>query len=151
MPKRDSIVVGDNGEFKEKQKDEDGGGPGALTIGGAVVASAGVIAMAASAGVAAAAKSDYDEARDAFCTNGVCTDDGLTQTDDARSQGDVATIVFGVGAGATAIGISLLVVGLVGDANDDARDTGAKVKTHRPEVGLMVTPQASMLSFSQRF
>lgn len=90
------------------------GGPGALAIAGFVVAGAGLVGMGIGVGIAAAAKSDYDTALETHCVQTMCPPAGVQATEDARGQGDVASVLFGVSAGVTATGVLLAVLGLVG-------------------------------------
>ncbi len=85
-----------------------------LTIAGIAVGGLGVVGMAASIGIAAAAKGDYDAALEDHCVDGRCTPAGIEATNDARSTGTIGTVVFGVGAGVTAVGVVLVVLGLTG-------------------------------------
>lgn len=99
----------------------DDGSLSALTIAGIAVGGLGVVAMAASIGVAASAKADYDQALEDHCADGRCTPAGVEATEDARSTGNIGTVVFGVGAGVTAVGVVLAVLGLTG-GDDDTGD-----------------------------
>ncbi|HTJ81301.1 MAG TPA: hypothetical protein VL400_06240 [Polyangiaceae bacterium] len=86
------------------------GGLGALGIAGIVVAATGVVATVASAGVMADAKGKWSDAVAADCGGDLSRCRTLAGIDDARSQGDVATAVFGVGLGVAAVGAALFVV-----------------------------------------
>lgn len=82
---------------------KDGASPfwGTQRIVATAVAGVGVVAMGAGAAIGLSAKSKYDSVA-GRCTDLGC-DDGAYQTrQDARSQGNVATIVVGVGAAALA-------------------------------------------------
>ena len=70
----------------------------------------GVAGFAVSGGYAAAAKSSYNASL-ASCPHdpNLCTMAGVTQRDDARQKGDVATAMLAVGSGAAALGIILWV------------------------------------------
>ncbi|GAC1553534.1 MAG: hypothetical protein NVS3B10_15270 [Polyangiales bacterium] len=73
-----------------------GGGSGRKTLG-LVVAGAGVVAMGVGGILGLSAKSKYDGAS---CTGNLCDGPGLQTRDDARSKGNLATVVFAVGAAA---------------------------------------------------
>jgi hypothetical protein len=68
-------------------------------IAGWIVGGAGLAAMGVGGALALAAKSSYDGAQG--CTDTACTSqDGFNARNSARSQGNVATVVFFVGAAA---------------------------------------------------
>lgn len=109
-----ALASSGDADSKEGPVTSDDDGLSALTIAGIAVGGLGVVGMAASVGIAAAAKSDYDAALDEHCVDGRCTPAGVEATNDARSTGNISTIVFGVGAGVTAVGVVLVVLGLTG-------------------------------------
>jgi hypothetical protein len=76
-------------------------------VAGVVIGAAGVVAMGVSLGITLSAKSKYNSALKADCNDAanMCDDVGLTQTHDARSEANVGTIVFGVGAAAVVGGL----------------------------------------------
>jgi tetratricopeptide (TPR) repeat protein len=79
------------------------------TIAGLSIAGAGAVMFGASIVLALGAKNSYDTALDAHCdgmANG-CDATGVAQTSDARKQGNLATIVGGVGLVALAGGVVL--------------------------------------------
>lgn len=86
----------------------------AVGAGGAVATSIGIV-------LALLAKSHYDESA-AYCSNDVCTADGVNIASEARNQGDVATFVTGVGLIALATGTALWLT-----APPVARDRGSKL------------------------
>jgi len=73
------------------------------------VGGAGVIAVGVSSYLTLSARSKYNDAIAQHCggSKTMCDDTGLAITRDARSQANVATIVFGVGAAAVAGGVVL--------------------------------------------
>ncbi len=81
-------------------------------VAGVAVASVGVVAMGVSAYLGLEARSKYNDALSAHCmgmTN-ACDAQGLTDTHDARSAANTATIIFAVGAAATITGIVVYVI-----------------------------------------
>ncbi len=81
-------------------------------VAGVAVASVGVVAMGVSAYLGLKARSKYNDALAAHCmgmTN-ACDAQGLTDTHDARSAANTATIIFAVGAAATITGIVVYVI-----------------------------------------
>ncbi len=76
-------------------------------VAGIAVASVGVVAMGVSAYLGLKARSTYNDALAAHCmgmTN-ACDAQGLSETHDARSSANIATIIFGVGAAAAVTGV----------------------------------------------
>jgi len=71
-----------------------------------VTAGAGVVALGVGSFLALSAKSDYDDA-EADCNAGVCPEEAYEASEDARSKGTVATVVFVVGGAALATGAVL--------------------------------------------
>jgi hypothetical protein len=69
----------------------------------------GVVATGIGGWVALSAKSKYHDA-DSHCPQSGCDDIGFAQTNDARSQANVATIVMGAGLAIGAAGVVLLVL-----------------------------------------
>jgi serine/threonine-protein kinase len=71
---------------------------------GLVLAGLGVVGLGVATGFAVSAKSKYNDSL-ANCqqppgNHDLCDAEGVTQRNDARSRGDVATVLFGVGAAA---------------------------------------------------
>ena len=78
-------------------------------LAGYVVGGAGVVAIGVSSYLALSARSQYNDALKAHCggmTNG-CDAVGLTDTHDARSKANLATIVFSAGLAAVGGGVAL--------------------------------------------
>ena len=70
-----------------------------------IIGGVGVAALGAGVGLGVKAKGDYD---DAGCTDGVCPDrESLQRADDARSLGNLGTVVGGVGVAALTAGVVL--------------------------------------------
>jgi hypothetical protein len=67
-----------------------------MTTVGLIVAGAGLVAFGAGGYVALAAKGDYDDAKER-CPDAGCSRDDWQAGEDARRQGNLATVVFGVG------------------------------------------------------
>jgi hypothetical protein len=78
---------------------------------GMSVAGGGVVAFAVSVGLAVSARGAYNKALDAHCGGRAdgCDMIGLEQTRDARSNGNLATIIGSVGLAAIAGGVALWV------------------------------------------
>ena len=93
----------------------------ALLITSIVVGASGVVAMGVGAGVAIAAKQRYDEATEQHCVDLRCSPQGVSETEDARDQGTLASAVFGIGAALASVGLTLLIVDVV--AGDDDADS----------------------------
>jgi serine/threonine-protein kinase len=75
-------------------------------IAGGVVAGVGVVGMLTSLGVALAAKGKYNDSLQ-HCeasNHNLCDSTGVSQRNDARSMGDAATVVLGVGAALVVVG-----------------------------------------------
>jgi tetratricopeptide (TPR) repeat protein len=81
-------------------------------IAGLVIAGVGVAGMAVSSYLALSARSKYNDALSMHCMDmtNACDAQGLTDTHDARSQANTATIIFGVSAAATVAGIVVYVI-----------------------------------------
>lgn len=81
-------------------------------VAGVAIAGVGVAAIGVSTYLALAARSKYNDALHANCMDmkDACNMQGLTDTHDARSQGNVATIIGGVGIAAVATGIVIYVI-----------------------------------------
>jgi len=77
-----------------------------MSTTGLVVAGAGVVAVGVGSYLALDAKSDYDAA-DEQCNGDVCPPVAFRATEDARSQGTIATVLFVVGGAAVATGAVL--------------------------------------------
>lgn len=81
-------------------------------VAGVVIAGVGVAGMAVASYLGLSARSKYNDALSSHCmtmTN-TCDAQGLTETHDARSQANTATIIFSVGAAATIAGIVVYVI-----------------------------------------
>jgi serine/threonine-protein kinase len=75
-------------------------------IAGGVVAGLGVAGIGVAVGLALAAKSKYNDSVNQCEPNNpnLCTPTGVSQRDDARSEGTVASVVMGIGAAAVVAG-----------------------------------------------
>lgn len=81
-------------------------------VAGVVVGSIGIVGVGVGSYLALSARGKYNDALSAHCmgmTN-ACDDQGLKDTHDARSQANLASIVFGVGAAAVVTGIVVYVI-----------------------------------------
>jgi hypothetical protein len=81
-------------------------------VAGVVIAGVGVAGMAVASYLGISARGKYNDALSSHCMNmtNTCDAQGLTDTHDARSQANTATIVFSVGAAATVAGIVVYVL-----------------------------------------
>ncbi|MFT3692899.1 MAG: tetratricopeptide repeat protein [Kofleriaceae bacterium] len=107
-------------------------------VAGVVVASVGVVGIGVGSYLALAARSKYNDALSSHCmgmTN-MCDAQGLTDTHDARSQANLASIVFGVGAAAAVTGIVIYVIA---------------PKASTTEHALYVAPTSNGFAFGGRF
>ena len=91
-------------------------------VAGVAIASAGVVAFGGSTYLALAARSKYNDALAANCMGmtTACNMQGLTDTHDARSQANTATIIGGVGVAAIATGVVLYVIAPHATTNEHA-------------------------------
>ncbi|HEX6276462.1 MAG TPA: hypothetical protein VFZ53_25650 [Polyangiaceae bacterium] len=96
-----------------------------LRTAGLITAGAGVVALGVGTFLALDAKSKYDDA-EKRCTNGVCPPGPYQDSEDARSQGTIATVVFAVGGAALATGAVLFFIAPTGSSDE------------RPAAGLRV-------------
>lgn len=78
------------------------GGESGQGIGGIVVMSVGLAALATGVIVGVVAKSSYDSSGEEHCTDQGCDQEGVDAADSARAQGNVATALF-VAGGAVAV------------------------------------------------
>jgi hypothetical protein len=81
-------------------------------VAGLVIAGVGVAGMAVGSYLALSARSKYNDALSSHCMDmtNACDAQGLTDTHDARSQANTATIIFAVGGAATVAGIVVYLV-----------------------------------------
>ncbi len=75
-------------------------------LAGLVVGGVGVVGLGVGTVLGLGAKSTFDESSD-HCVDNRCSDEGLSLRDDAVKQGNVATVVFGLGAAAVVGGAVL--------------------------------------------
>jgi hypothetical protein len=104
--------------------DTSSGGSSTKTIG-LIVAGTGVVAMAVGGVLGLSAKSSYNSAS---CNGDACDQAGLDQRNDARSKGNVATIVFAVGAAALIGGGVLWLTAPSGSSSSSSSSTGSTPK-----------------------
>lgn len=71
-------------------------------LAGIVIAGVGIAGLGASAIFAVIAKNTYNDSLDKCQPNnpGLCTTDGVSERNNARTDGDIASVAFGVGAAA---------------------------------------------------
>lgn len=119
---------------KEAEVDD---GLSGQAIAGIVIAAVGAAAMGAGVVIGVAAKPRYDESND-HCVDNVCDAEGLDIRDSVRTQGNVATAVFVVGAAALVGGAVLWLTAPSGNAesSDDEADIA---------VGFGLTPGGAIL------
>lgn len=104
---------------------------------GIVTGAAGLAGIATGTVFLVIAKSKYDDSRD-HCPadKNLCTPEGVSLRDDARSAGNIATIAYGIGAAALAAGVVLWI-------------TAPSHEARRGSIG--VSPTASGLLVQGRF
>jgi hypothetical protein len=82
-------------------------------VAGWIVGGAGVVSVAIGAGFAVAAKDRYNDSL-SHCehapNNNLCDPTGVSERDDARTRGDVASWTIGVGAAVAVAGIAIVLV-----------------------------------------
>ncbi|MEO8552924.1 MAG: hypothetical protein ABI678_23270 [Kofleriaceae bacterium] len=108
-------------------------------VAGVAIAGAGVVAVGVSTYLALSARSKYNDALHGHCMDmtSACDMQGLTDTHDARSQANTATIIGGVGLAAVAIGIVIYVI--------------APKAAAANEHALYIAPSANGLAFGGQF
>jgi len=89
--------------------DEPASDGSAMRTAGLITAGAGVVALGVGTFLAFDAKSKYDDAK-AKCDGNVCPSGPYQDSEDARSQGTLATVVFAVGGAALATGAVLFFI-----------------------------------------
>ena len=91
-------------------------------VAGLVIAGVGVAGMAVGSYLALSARSKYNDALSTHCMDmtNACDAQGLTDTHDARSQANTATIIFAIGGAATAAGIVVYLVAPKSASNEHA-------------------------------
>lgn len=93
----------------EKSAEKGSSGPGAQKIAGITLAGVGVLGVAGSVVMGVLAKGQYDGSA-SHCEGNFCDAEGLQIRSDARSQGDIATVIFVasavVGAGGAVLWIT---------------------------------------------
>jgi serine/threonine-protein kinase len=82
---------------------------GGLKTAGFVTIGVGVVALGVGSYLGLSAKS-LDKDAEALCTPRGCTPEGKTLNDDARSRGNLATVVFTIGAVAAVGGLVMVLV-----------------------------------------
>jgi hypothetical protein len=98
-------------------------------VTGVIVAGVGVVGFGIGGVLALGAKSRYKDAS-SHCDANLCDQGGLDIRDDARSKGNVATIVGGIGLAAVGAGAALF---LLAPSGSDASKTGRR---SLPSVGI---------------
>lgn len=114
-----------------------------MRIAGIVTGSAGVVAIGVSTVLALSARSKYNDALKSHCqgVKDACDLQGLTDTRNARSLANVATIVFSAGLAATVGGIALYI----------AAPRGEKRKQNAYYLVPEVSPEGGGVAFGGRF
>jgi hypothetical protein len=81
-------------------------------VAGIAVGSVGVVGIVIGSYLALSARSKYNDALSTHCMDmtNACDAQGLTDTHDARSRANAASIVFGIGAAATIAGVVVYVL-----------------------------------------
>lgn len=108
-------------------------------VAGVAIAGVGVVAVGISTYLALSARSKYNDALHSHCMDmtNACDMQGLTDTHDARSSANTATIIGGVGLAAVAAGIVIYVI--------------APKAAAANEHALYVAPTANGLAFGGQF
>jgi hypothetical protein len=102
---------------------------------GLVLAGLGVVGLGTGTGLALSAKGKYNDSVRNHCERGnpnLCDPTGVSLRNDARSQGDAATLAFGIGAAALVAGGVLWLTAPSGQAT---RDSGAPKLVLIPTLG----------------
>jgi hypothetical protein len=102
-------------------------GVSSQTVAGIVLAATGALAMGAGVIIGVAAKPRYDESND-HCQDDLCDQEGIDIRDSVRTQGNVATAVFVIGA-ATLVGGAVLWL-TAPSGGDDEADEMAQADHH---------------------
>ncbi|MEO8840685.1 MAG: tetratricopeptide repeat protein [Kofleriaceae bacterium] len=91
-------------------------------VAGIAIAGVGVVGLAVGSYLALSARGTYNDALSAHCMNmtNACDAQGLTDTHDARSRANTATIIFSVGVAATVAGIVVYVIAPKAASNEHA-------------------------------
>lgn len=99
-----------------------------MRLAGLITAGVGVVTLGVGSYLALDAKSDYEAAAE-HCANGTCPPNPYQETEDARSQGTFATVLFAVGGAAIGTGAALWL--LAPSAEPDRAADGAPLRlTH---------------------
>lgn len=108
-------------------------------VAGVAIAGIGVVAVGVSTYLALSARSKYNDALHTHCMDmtNACDIQGLTDTHDARSSANTATIIGGVGLAAVAAGIVIYMIAPKAAATN--------------EHALYVAPSANGLAFGGQF
>jgi hypothetical protein len=96
-----------------------------------ITAGAGVVALGVGTYLAFDAKGDYDAAKEE-CDGTVCADGPFQASEDARSQGTIATVVFVVGGAALATGA---VLWFVAPSGSEEAPPAAGIRVNRVGLG----------------
>lgn len=116
-------------------------GLGVVGITGIVLGAVGGVGMAAGIGVGFAAKSSWSDAVERDCIDAdparCRTTEGI---DDARFDGDAASVTFGVGAGLAVAGVVLVIIDLTVPSSES-----------QPAAGLSLVPGFGTLAMRGRF
>lgn len=107
----------------------------AQTAAGIAVTGAGVADMIVGTVLALVAKSDWDESGP-YCDETYCDPEGVIIRDDARDLGTAATVVFVVGAVATAGGVVIWLTA----PSDDGEPEDAQARAPHPHARLGIAP-----------
>lgn len=94
------------------------------TIAGITLAAIGTAAMGAGVIIGVAAKPRYDESDD-HCQDDLCDQEGLDIRDSVRTQGNIATAVFVIGAAALVGGAVLWITAPSGGGEDGGADVAS--------------------------
>lgn len=91
---------------------------------GITVTVLGAASLIAGIAVGVSAKMQYDDSL-AQCIGDSCPEEALAEQEEAVTRGNIGTVLFGVGAGVLAAGVTMwLVTELLGDDEDSGADVG---------------------------
>lgn len=93
-------------------------------VAGIITGSVGIVAIGASTALALAARNKYRTALDSHCQGqkDMCDAQGLSDTQSARNNANIATVVFSVGVAAAIGGIVLYAIAPRGESRGESRE-----------------------------
>lgn len=119
----------------------DEAGPSGQTVAGIVLAATGAAAMGAGVIIGVAAKPRYDESNE-HCQDDLCDQEGIDIRDSVRTQGNVATAVFVIGAAALVGGT---VLWLTAPSEDEPQELASSAAVRPVSLQVGVAPGSLVL------